>query len=82
MTLTATFCFFLKDTAKQLDQDEIIGILDQANDPEWHETIVNDINQNFEMSQEEFVSYFKGLENLEKIKRTNGPGTVALSVDY
>jgi hypothetical protein len=35
----------------------------------------------FEMSYEEFVSYFKRLENLEKIRCTNGPNPSSLSVD-
>jgi hypothetical protein len=35
-------------------------------DPEWHE---------------ESVSYFKRLENLEKIRRTNGPNPFSLPVD-
>jgi hypothetical protein len=32
----------------------------------------------FEMSYEESVSYFKRLENLEKIRRTNGSSPVSL----
>jgi hypothetical protein len=32
----------------------------------------------FEMSYEESVFYFKGLENLEKIRRTNGPNPSSL----
>jgi hypothetical protein len=35
----------------------------------------------FEMSYEESVSYFKHLENLEKIRRTNGPNPSSLPVD-
>jgi hypothetical protein len=35
----------------------------------------------FEMSYEESVSYFKRLENLEKIRRTNGPNSSSLPVD-
>jgi hypothetical protein len=35
----------------------------------------------FEMSYGESVSYFKCLENLEKIKRTNGPNPSSLPVD-
>jgi hypothetical protein len=30
MTLTNTFCIFLKKNTKQLDQDKIIETLDQA----------------------------------------------------
>jgi hypothetical protein len=33
------------------------------------------------MSYEESVSYFKRLENLEKIRRTDGPGPATLLVD-
>jgi hypothetical protein len=33
------------------------------------------------MSYEESVSYFKRLENLEKIRRTNGPNPFSLPVD-
>jgi hypothetical protein len=33
------------------------------------------------MSYEESVSYFKHLENLEKISRTNGPNASSLPVD-
>jgi hypothetical protein len=35
----------------------------------------------FEMSYEESVSYFKRLENLEKIRRTNGSNPSSLPVD-
>jgi hypothetical protein len=35
----------------------------------------------FEMSYEESVSYFKHLENLENIRRTNGPNTSSLPLD-
>jgi hypothetical protein len=35
----------------------------------------------FEMFYEESVSYFKRLENLEKIRRTNGPNPSSLLVD-
>jgi hypothetical protein len=35
----------------------------------------------FEMSYEESVSYFKRLENLEKIRRTNSPNSSSLPVD-
>jgi hypothetical protein len=54
---------------------KIIGILDQAKpmDPEWNDVMVNAIIDIFEMTYEESVSYCKLLENLEKIRRTNGP---------
>jgi hypothetical protein len=35
----------------------------------------------FEISHEESVSYFKSLENLEKIRRTNGPNPSSLPID-
>jgi hypothetical protein len=43
MILTATCCISLKENPKQLDQDEIIEILDQAKARylEWHEAMVN-----------------------------------------
>jgi hypothetical protein len=63
-----------------LNQDEIIEILDQAKAPEWHEAVVSANIDIFEMNYEEAVSYFICLENLEKIRRTNGPAT-ALGVD-
>jgi hypothetical protein len=62
---------------------KIIEILDQAKarDPEWHEAMVNAFIDIFEISYEESVSYFKCLENLEKIRHTNGPGPPTLPVD-
>jgi hypothetical protein len=63
------------------DQDEIIEILDQAKAPEWHEAMLNENIDIFEMSYEESVSYFKRLENLEKIRHTNGPNPSSLPVD-
>jgi hypothetical protein len=75
--------YFAEGNPKQLDQDEIIEILDQAKamDPEWHEAMVNANIDIFEMSHEESVSYFKRLENLEKIRRTNSPNPSSLPVD-
>jgi hypothetical protein len=75
--------YFPEENPKQLDQDEIIEILDQAKDrdPEWHEAMVNANIDIFEMSYEGSVSYFKRLENLEKIRRTNGPNPSSLPVD-
>jgi hypothetical protein len=60
---------FPEENSKQLDQDEIIEILDQAKamDPEWHGAMVNANIDFFEISNEESVSYFKCLENLKKI---------------
>jgi hypothetical protein len=75
--------YFPEENPKQLDQDEIIEILDQAKamDPEWHEAMVTAKIDIFEMSHEESVSYFKRLENLEKIRHTNGPNPSSLPVD-
>jgi hypothetical protein len=73
--------YFPEENPKQLDQDEIIEILDQAKAPEWHETMVDANIDIFEMTYEESVSYFKCLENLEKIRRTNGRNPSSLSVD-
>jgi hypothetical protein len=73
--------YFPEETPKQLDQDEIIEILDQAKAPEWHEAMVNANIDIFEVSYEESVSYFKCLENLEKIRHTNGPNPFSLPVE-
>jgi hypothetical protein len=56
-------------------------ILHQSKAPEWHEAIVNANFDIFEISDEEYVSYLKRLENLEKIRRTNGPNPSSLPVD-
>jgi hypothetical protein len=76
------FCF-PEENPKQLDQDEIIEILDQAKamDPEWHEVMVNANLDIFEMSYEEFISHFNNLENLGKIRHTSGPNPSSLPVD-
>jgi hypothetical protein len=73
--------YFPEENPKQLDQDEIIEILDQAKAryPEWHEVMVNANIDIFEMTYEESVSYFKHLENLDKIRRTNSPNPSSLS---
>jgi hypothetical protein len=73
--------YFPEENPKQLDQDEeIIEILDQAKacNPEWHEAMLNANINIFEMFNEESVSYFNLLENLEKIRCTNGlvPATI------
>jgi tRNA A37 threonylcarbamoyladenosine synthetase subunit TsaC/SUA5/YrdC len=75
--------YFPEENPKQLDQDEIIETLDQAKarDPEWHEAMVNANIEFFEMSHDESVPYFKRLENLEKIRRTNDPNPSSLLVD-
>jgi hypothetical protein len=66
--------YFPEENPKQLDQAKTW-------DPEWHEAIVNATIDIFEMSYEESVSYFKRLENLENIRRTNGPNPSSLPVD-
>jgi ribosomal protein S15P/S13E len=75
--------YFPEENPKQLDQNEIIEILDQAKDtdPEWDEAMVNANIDIFEMSHEKSESYFKCLENLEKIRRTNGLNPSSLPVD-
>jgi hypothetical protein len=75
--------YFPEENPKQLDQDEIIEILDQAKawNTEWHEAMMNANIDIFEMSYEESVSYFKRLENLEKIRCTNGPNPSSLPLD-
>jgi hypothetical protein len=75
--------YFTEENPKQLDQDEIIEIFDQGKAvvPDWHEAMVNANIDIFEMSYEESVSYFKRLENLEKIRHTNGPNPFSLSLD-
>jgi hypothetical protein len=75
--------YFPEENPKQLDQDEIIEILDQAKawDPDRHEAMVNANIDIFEMTYEESVSYSKRLETLEKIRRTNGPNPSSLPVD-
>jgi hypothetical protein len=64
--LNCNLLYFPEESPKQIDQDEIIEILDQAKtrDPEWHEPIVNANIDIFEMSYEESVSYFMCLEIL------------------
>jgi hypothetical protein len=75
--------YFPEENPKQLDQDEIIEVLNQAKAryPEWHEAMVNANIDIFEMTYEESVSYFKGLENLKMIRHTNGPNSSSLPVD-
>jgi hypothetical protein len=78
--LNCYILYFPEENPKQLDQDEIIVILDQSKAPEWHEAMVNANIDIIEMTYEEYVSYFKRLENLEKIRRTNGPNPSSLPV--
>jgi hypothetical protein len=71
--------YFPEENPKQLDQDEIIEILDQA--PDCHGAMLNANIDIFEKSYEKSVSYFKGLENSEKIRHTNGPNPSSLPSD-
>jgi hypothetical protein len=79
--LNCYLLYFPEENLKQSDQDEIIEILEQDKAPEWHEAMVNANVDIFEMSYEESVSYFKRLENLEKIRCTNGPNPSSPPVD-
>jgi hypothetical protein len=82
MTSTVSYLlYFPEENPKQLDQDEIIETLDQAKAPEWHEAMVNADIDIIEMTYKESVSYFKCLENLEKIRHTNGLNPSSLPVD-
>jgi hypothetical protein len=76
--LNCYLLYFPEKSLKQSDQDEIIEILDQAKAPEWHEVMVNANIDIFEITYEESVSYFKRLENLEKIRRINDPNPSSL----
>jgi hypothetical protein len=83
MDLNRYILYLSEENPKQLNQDEIIEILDQAKarDHEWHEAMVNANIDIFEMTYDESVSYFKRLDNLEKIRHTNGPNPYSLPVD-
>jgi hypothetical protein len=78
--LNCYLLYFPGENLKQLDQDEIIEILDQAKAPEWHEAMVN-ANIDFWDDLWRIISYFKCLQNLENIRRTNGPNPSFLPVD-
>jgi hypothetical protein len=60
---------FHEQHSKRSDQEEIIEIFDQGKsmDPEYNEVMVNINIDAFEMSYEEYVSYFEHLGNLEKV---------------
>jgi hypothetical protein len=81
--LNCYLLYFPEENPKYLDQDEITKILHQAKAriSEWHVAMINANIEIFEMSDEESVSYFKHLENLEKIRCTNGPNSSSLQVD-
>jgi hypothetical protein len=73
--LNLNLFIFLEEHSKHLDQDKINKILDQAKDPEWNEATLNANFDTYEIFFEEFVSYFKHIENSEKIRCINGPAT-------
>jgi hypothetical protein len=73
--------YFLYFPEEHQDQNEIIEISDQTKAPEWHEVMANSKIDIFEIDNEKSVSCFKHLENLEKIRHTNGPGPALLPVD-
>ena len=75
--------FFPEECHTALTQDEIIEILDQAKPPNWHEAMVSANIDIFEMEYESAISYFIRLENLDKIRSTNGAApTVAVDNSY
>jgi hypothetical protein len=80
--LNRYFFYFPEEIPKQLDQDEIIQIMNQAKtwDPEWYEAMIDAKIDILGMNHEESDSYFKSLETLEKIRRTNGPGPATIPV--
>jgi hypothetical protein len=65
--------YFPEQNPKQLDQDERYL--------EWHEVMFNVNIEIFEMPYELSASHFKYLENLEKIRCTNGSNPSSLPVD-
>jgi hypothetical protein len=69
--------FFPEEVPTPLTQGEISEILDQAKPPNWHEAMISANIDIFEMDYEAAISYFMQLENLDKIRCTNGP-TVAV----
>ena len=70
--------FFPEKWPTPLTQDELIEILDQTKTTHWHEAM--DSADIFEMDYESAISYFIRLENLDQIRRTNGPA-LTLAVD-
>jgi hypothetical protein len=81
--LNCYLLYFPEEKPKDLDQDKILEILDQAKaeDCDWNEAMVNANIEIFEMSYEESVSHFKHLENLEKIRHTNVLNPFSLPAD-
>jgi hypothetical protein len=52
--------------------------IDQAKPPNWHKAMISGNIDIFEMDYESAISYFIRLENLDKIRRTNGPAPTAV----
>jgi hypothetical protein len=79
MTSTVICCVFPEENPKHFGEDEIIEILDQAKAwaPECHEAMVNAKIDIFEIFHEGTVSNYKCLENLDKIRHTNGPNPLS-----
>ncbi len=50
-------------------------MMDQAKSPGWHEAMISENIDPFEINSEEAASYFNSLENLEKIRCTHGPAS-------
>jgi hypothetical protein len=75
--------YFPEEFPEQLDQDKIIDISDhkKARGHECHEAMVDASIDIFEMSYEKSVSYFKRLENLEKIRCINSTGPATRPVN-
>jgi hypothetical protein len=67
--------YFLEEHSKQLDQDEIFEILDQAKSPEWHKAMVNAGIDNLDLL---LGNLFLISSNLEK---SNGPSPTSITVD-
>jgi hypothetical protein len=72
--------FFPEECPTPLTQDEIIEILDRAKPPSWHEAVVSANIDVFEMDFDSAISYFRRLENLDMIRRMNGPASLPLLV--
>jgi hypothetical protein len=78
MSLTSTY-FSPEECPTPLNKDESIEIFDQVKPPNWYEAMVSANIDIFEMDYVSAISYFIQLENLDKIRRMNGPApTVAV----
>jgi hypothetical protein len=70
--------YFPEENPKQLDQDEIIEILDQAKALEWHEAMGNAKIDTFEISYEESVF----ISSVWRTWRRSGAPTVPMLPHY